>query len=65
MATIFLPQGPDTPTNVKIANTAGTWKAEWVFMGVYYHQPQSNRELSPQLGLFRQITPKYEKIKKI
>ena len=35
-------------------------------MGVYYHPRHAiSRELSPQLGLIRQITPKYKKIEKI
>ena len=36
------------------------------FMGVYYHPRHAiSRELSPQLGLIRQTTPKYKKIEKI
>ena len=34
--------------------------------GVYYHPRHAiSRELSPQLGLIRQITPKYKKLKKL
>ena len=35
-------------------------------MGVYYHpQRATSRELSPQLGLIRQIIPKYKKTKNL
>ena len=35
-------------------------------MGVYYHPRHAiSRELSPQLGLIRQIAPKYKKLKKL
>ena len=34
-------------------------------MGVFYHPLHAiSRELSPQFGLIRQITPKYKKIEK-
>ena len=35
-------------------------------MAVYYHPRRAtSRELSPQMGIIRQITPKYKKIKKL
>ena len=35
-------------------------------MGIYKHpQRATSRELSPQLGLIRQITPKYKKMKNL
>ena len=35
-------------------------------MGVYHHPRHAiSRDLSPQLGLIRQITPKYKQMKKL
>ena len=43
------------------------WAASWFLsMGIYYHPRHAiSRELSPQLGLIRQIAPKYKKLKKL
>ena len=50
----------DAGVNTRIRDSTMAWD-----MGVYYHPHRAtSRELSPQLGLIKRITPKYKKTKK-